>query len=300
VEEPEESIATEGEEGPAGRAASDQPSPLPPTQPLEAAAAGPLLAPRSLAGDFEAAGEGRGQEVEVGDVFSTPMGEEAAPPDLAPPGPSMSMVERKKGVEKGGSKKRDRGLRGALATVTDAITHALPAVLPGRRRARPTQPQPSEEEEQREEEEEEVVVVEREAPPAKRHRAPAPAKADAAAKKVPRKVSKTPKAARARARRPRAPETYNRYIYRVLKQVHPDLGISSKAMAVMHSLISDSFDRIVPEAARLTRMTGRKTMTSREVQTATRLALPGDLAVHAVEEGRRAVGRTAGVKVGMK
>ena len=32
-------------------------------------------------------------------------------------------------------------------------------------------------------------------------------------------------------------ETYKLYIYKVLKQVHPDTGVSSKAMGIMNSFI---------------------------------------------------------------
>jgi histone H2B len=34
------------------------------------------------------------------------------------------------------------------------------------------------------------------------------------------------------------------YIYKVLKQVHPDTGISNKAMAVMNSFVHDMANRI--------------------------------------------------------
>ncbi|XP_078497389.1 histone H2B-like [Lissotriton helveticus] len=84
-------------------------------------------------------------------------------------------------------------------------------------------------------------------------------------------------------------ETYSVYIYKVLKQVHPDTGISSKAMSIMNSFVNDVFERIAAEAARLTQYTKRSTITSREVQTAVRLLLPGELAKHAVSEGTKAV-----------
>lgn len=38
-------------------------------------------------------------------------------------------------------------------------------------------------------------------------------------------------------------ETYSRDIYKVLKQLHPDTGISKKGMSVMYSFINDPFDR---------------------------------------------------------
>eukprot|EP01025_Chloroclados_australasicus_P069220 TRINITY_DN972_c0_g1_i2.p7 TRINITY_DN972_c0_g1~~TRINITY_DN972_c0_g1_i2.p7 ORF type:complete len:121 (-),score=16.15 TRINITY_DN972_c0_g1_i2:1575-1937(-) len=84
-------------------------------------------------------------------------------------------------------------------------------------------------------------------------------------------------------------ETYKMYIYRVLKQVHPELGISSKAMSIMNSFINDVFDKIAMEASKLARYNKKPTITSREIQTAVRLILPGELSKHAVSEGTKAV-----------
>jgi len=106
----------------------------------------------------------------------------------------------------------------------------------------------------------------------------------------------------------------------VLKQVHPDTGISSKAMSIMcvlsrapaparaprrcpaallltraalagrrNSFINDIFEKIATEAAKLARYNKKPTVTSREIQTAVRLILPGELAKHAVSEGTKAV-----------
>ena len=84
-------------------------------------------------------------------------------------------------------------------------------------------------------------------------------------------------------------ESYSIYIYKVLKQVHPDTGISSKAMSIMNSFVNDVFERIAGEASRLAHYNKRSTISSREVQTAVRLLLPGELAKHAVSEGTKAV-----------
>ena len=46
-------------------------------------------------------------------------------------------------------------------------------------------------------------------------------------------------------------ESYAIYIYNVLKQVHPDVGVSSKAMSIMNSFVNDIFERIASEASRL-------------------------------------------------
>ena len=79
------------------------------------------------------------------------------------------------------------------------------------------------------------------------------------------------------------------YIYKVLKQVHPDTGISSKAMSILNSFINDIFEKIATETSQLARYTKKPTVTSREIQTAVRLILPGELAKHAVSEGTKAV-----------
>jgi histone H2B len=83
--------------------------------------------------------------------------------------------------------------------------------------------------------------------------------------------------------------SYSSYIYKVLKQVHPDTGISKKAMQVMDSLVQDVFERLATEASHLARYNKRHTLTSREIQTAVRLMLPGELAKHANSEGTKAV-----------
>ena len=85
--------------------------------------------------------------------------------------------------------------------------------------------------------------------------------------------------------------------------MHPDTGVSSKAMSIMNSFVNDLFERIAAEASKLAHynkryghcithldyMLSRSTITSREIQTAVRLLLPGELAKHAVSEGTKAV-----------
>ncbi|CAI4226608.1 unnamed protein product [Auanema sp. JU1783] len=82
---------------------------------------------------------------------------------------------------------------------------------------------------------------------------------------------------------------FSSYVYRVLKQVHPSTGISSQAMSIMNSFVTDVFDRITLEASRLIKYGEKRTLSSREIQTAVRLILPGELAKHAVSEGTKAV-----------
>jgi histone H2B len=114
-----------------------------------------------------------------------------------------------------------------------------------------------------------------------------PPKAEKAPAKAPAK--KAVKGDAAKKKKLAKSETYKIYIYKVLKQVHPDTGVSSKAMSIMNSFINDIFEKIASEASRLARYNKKPTITSREIQTAVRLILPGELAKHAVSEGTKAV-----------
>eukprot|EP00008_Paramoeba_atlantica_P004095 CAMPEP_0201475692 /NCGR_PEP_ID=MMETSP0151_2-20130828/1065_1 /ASSEMBLY_ACC=CAM_ASM_000257 /TAXON_ID=200890 /ORGANISM="Paramoeba atlantica, Strain 621/1 / CCAP 1560/9" /LENGTH=140 /DNA_ID=CAMNT_0047855853 /DNA_START=61 /DNA_END=483 /DNA_ORIENTATION=- len=129
--------------------------------------------------------------------------------------------------------------------------------------------------------------------PAKK--SPVAAKKPAAKKAAPKKTTKTPAATTSsgddhkKRRKKGNYSSYSTYIYRVLKQVHPDTGISKKGMNIMDSFVIDIFERIASESGRLSRYNKKKTLTSREIQTAVRLLLPGELAKHAVSEGTKAV-----------
>ena len=110
------------------------------------------------------------------------------------------------------------------------------------------------------------------------------------AKTPSKKSAKAPKkAGKGGSRSKKRVESYSTYIYKVLKQVHPDTGISKRGMSIMNSFINDIFERIASEAGKLARYNKKSTLSSREVQTAIRLILPGELAKHAVSEGTKAV-----------
>lgn len=86
-------------------------------------------------------------------------------------------------------------------------------------------------------------------------------------------------------------ESYSIYIYKVLKQVHPQIGISSKSMSIMNSFANDLFTRLTQDAIRLSQFNKNKTLTAREFQTGVRLLIPGELAKHSVSEGTKAVAK---------
>ena len=73
------------------------------------------------------------------------------------------------------------------------------------------------------------------------------------AKTPSKKSAKAPKKAGEGKKKKSRTESYSSYIYKVLKQVHPDTGISKKGMSIMNSFINDIFERIAMEAGKLSR-----------------------------------------------
>ena len=68
-------------------------------------------------------------------------------------------------------------------------------------------------------------------------------------KKTVQKSTKTAKTGDKKRHKKRK-ESYGIYIYKVLKQVHPDTGVSSKAMSIMNSFVNDLFERITNDFAK--------------------------------------------------
>ena len=104
-----------------------------------------------------------------------------------------------------------------------------------------------------------------------------------------RAVKEGGKVGRAGERKRKRRETYTSYIYRVLKRIHPGVGVSTKAMGIMNSFVDDIFERITSEAVRLALQNKKSTISHREIETAVRLLLSGELAKHAVNEGRESL-----------
>ena len=116
----------------------------------------------------------------------------------------------------------------------------------------------------------------------------APARKSVAAKAPAKTPAEGKKGGKKNKRSRRRVESYASYIFKVMKQIHPDTGISKKAMSIMNSFINDIFEKIATEAGKLVRYNKKATLSSREIQTAVRLVLPGELARHAVSEGTKA------------
>lgn len=85
--------------------------------------------------------------------------------------------------------------------------------------------------------------------------------------------------------------SFSLYIYKVLKSISNDVGISKKGMNVIDSLVTDMFEQVALEASKLVRYQKKKTLSSQDIQTAVKLLLPPDLGNHAILEGTKAVSK---------
>ena len=83
---------------------------------------------------------------------------------------------------------------------------------------------------------------------------------------------------------------FDLYIYKVLKDVQPDLKISKRAMSIMDSMMGDVMEKLILEATRLTVYNKKATLQARDFKIATRLVLPeGELVKHAYSSGLVAI-----------
>ncbi|KAJ7936239.1 histone H2B [Mycena leptocephala] len=131
-------------------------------------------------------------------------------------------------------------------------------------------------------------------PPSTAGKAPDKTKSSTAKKTATKRSTAAAADGEKKKRKKKRKETYNSYIYKVLKQVHPDTGISNKAMAILNSFVNDIFERIASEASKLAKYNKKSTIGSREIQTSVRLILPGELAKHAISEGTKSVTKFSG------
>ncbi|XP_039271889.1 histone H2B 1/2-like [Styela clava] len=86
-------------------------------------------------------------------------------------------------------------------------------------------------------------------------------------------------------------ECFRNNMYKVLKEIYDDTGITKQAMNIMNSLVNELFIAIATEAKRIMESGNRTTMTARDIQNAVKSILPGELEKHAVSEGTKAVAK---------
>jgi histone H2A len=112
--------------------------------------------------------------------------------------------------------------------------------------------------------------------------------AERAPKKGTRKINRAPL--------PKGHINFTTYIYKVLKQVHPDTGITAKSMAQLNGLLFYAGKAVAEKAEDFAKTNGRATVSAKNVMAATKIIFPGELAKHAVAEGVKAVTKFNGSK----
>ena len=86
-------------------------------------------------------------------------------------------------------------------------------------------------------------------------------------------------------------ENLKTYIYKLLKQVHPEIGISKDAMVVVNKMVLELYKKLAKNASELSRSNKQKSLVAKDVQAAIKLTIPGELQRHCITEVARAVAK---------
>jgi histone H3/H4 len=86
-------------------------------------------------------------------------------------------------------------------------------------------------------------------------------------------------------------KSFKVYIIRLLKVVHPGIRLTKSAVEAMDSILRVISDRIVDKALVLTANDDKKTISDREIQTATRLVFPEDFSKQLVTFSAEAIAK---------
>ncbi|XP_076807036.1 uncharacterized protein LOC143450396 [Clavelina lepadiformis] len=84
-------------------------------------------------------------------------------------------------------------------------------------------------------------------------------------------------------------EDFRNHLFKILKEIYVDTGITRQAMDVVNTLINYLFRTVASEASGIMVSSNRTTLTANDIQNAVRRVLPGELQKHAVSEGTKAV-----------
>lgn len=79
------------------------------------------------------------------------------------------------------------------------------------------------------------------------------------------------------------------YIKPILTHIHPDMSLTKEANLTINLMLMSLMSRLMHQANIVILSVDKKTVSSREIQAAVRLLLPGELSRHAVSEGTKAI-----------
>lgn len=91
-------------------------------------------------------------------------------------------------------------------------------------------------------------------------------------------------------------QKFDTYIYRVLKQVHHDGGMSGDGLVAMNNIVTIIVRNIMDKVNRLMLSVKRKTISVNEIESAVKLYMPGELEKHSLSEGNKAVKKYVSAK----
>jgi hypothetical protein len=86
-------------------------------------------------------------------------------------------------------------------------------------------------------------------------------------------------------------ESYRREVYKVLKQVHPDIGIERSGLTSVDVILADIESRLTAAALRLAEGEDADELNEVHIARAVREVVQGELVVHGLSEGNRALQR---------
>ncbi|KOB72739.1 putative histone cluster 3, H2bb [Operophtera brumata] len=85
-------------------------------------------------------------------------------------------------------------------------------------------------------------------------------------------------------------QSFSIYIFKLLRSLSElNLGISRKTMLIMNDFVNQFLEILAVEAATLVRDGKNSTLGRREIESAVKLVIPGELAKHANIEGKKAI-----------
>ena len=80
--------------------------------------------------------------------------------------------------------------------------------------------------------------------------------------------------------------SFQTYIFRVMKEVKPELSISKKGMLLVNNILAELFIKIMQEARNLMIFSKKQTLSSKEIESSIKLHFPGELMKLAIQTSR--------------
>ena len=82
-------------------------------------------------------------------------------------------------------------------------------------------------------------------------------------------------------------QNFKSYLFRILKKAEPgEAGISKDAMTILNSILLQVYRKVT---FNVTQLNMGETMTGKDIQTAVKLCIPGELGKHAMQEATTAL-----------